>query len=121
MFQVPNQYRLRHRKWIGTEDVDGNNGMFVIPSDVRKGSELTIVASDGAGWEHVSVSLKNRTPDWAEMCQIKNLFWGENDVVVQYHPDKEDYVNFHKFCLHLWRPTEEGLPVPASILVGPKG
>ncbi len=55
------------------------------------------------------------------MCFIKDLFWDEDDVVVQYHPAKSDYVNNHQYTLHLWRPTEGEMPTPPSIMVGIKG
>ena len=77
-----------------------------------------VIASDGAGWEHVSVSLKNRTPNWAEMCFIKDLFWNEEDCVVQFHPPKSEYVDNHPNCLHLWKPIGKQIKTPPSILVG---
>jgi hypothetical protein len=72
------------------------------------------------GWEHVSVSKKTYTPTWDEMCYVKSLFWDEEDTVIQYHPAKSQYVNNHPYCLHLWRPTKERVPVPDPILVGIK-
>lgn len=42
----------------------------------------------------------------------------EDEACVEYHPKKEDYVNNHKHCLHIWKPTNEVLPLPPSILVG---
>lgn len=72
------------------------------------------------GWEHVSVSHANRAPTWLEMCTVKQLFWEDDEVVIQYHPARKDYVNFHPHCLHLWRPTRLKLPTPPTILVGPK-
>lgn len=85
---------------------------------------LTCVAYNGVidGWEHVSVSVagKNRTPRWDEMCFVKNAFWPEDDTVVQYHPAKEDYVNMHPFCLHLFRPVDGVFPKPDSLTVGIK-
>jgi hypothetical protein len=73
-----------------------------------------------SGWEHVSVSLYNRTPNWQEMCFVKDLFWEEDEWVVQYHPSKKAYVNCHPYCLHLWKPINALLPIPPSGLVGPK-
>lgn len=72
------------------------------------------------GWEHVSVSLEDRCPDWAEMCWVKDQFWTEDECVVQYHPAKKDYVNHHPYCLHLWKPLRFELPTPPTILIGPK-
>ena len=88
-----------------------------------KGAQITIISSGvdyEFGWEHVSVSIEHRTPNWAEMCFVKDLFWRDDEPVVQFHPPKSEYVNFHPFCLHLWRPLAALLPMPPSHLVGPK-
>lgn len=82
---------------------------------------LRVVVSWGMGWEHASVSTTTACPTWEQMCFIKELLWDAEDVVVQYHPAKSQYVNFHPYCLHLWRPTEETMPVPDPIMVGPVG
>jgi len=88
--------------------------------------ELRIIANDAsresAWWEHVSVSTPERCPTWAEMCFVKDLFWGEDELVVQFHPRKIDYVNCHPHTLHLWRPTrhKDRMPTPPTHLVGPK-
>lgn len=84
------------------------------------GKVILVIASDGMGWEHVSVSLPSRCPTWEEMCYIKNLFWDETDTVIQYHPPKSEYVNAHPYCLHLWRKIGYEFPLPESIMVGPK-
>lgn len=96
----------------------GNNGAFQFPGPNNQG--LRVIVSDGEGWEHVSVSCPNRCPNWPEMCFIKNLFWSEEETVIQYHPPKSEYVNCHPNCLHLWKPTDAEIPTPPSILVGPK-
>lgn len=69
--------------------------------------------SDGLErWEHVSVSREDRCPTWEEMCMVKALFWEDEETVIQIHPPKSQYVNRHKFCLHLWRyvGVEQQLP-----------
>lgn len=86
-----------------------DGGAFVIPFE---GRELFVIASHGGGWNHVSVSFKNRCPNWREMCHIKDLFFGEGSWAVQYHPPKSRNINFHEFCLHLWEPQNEKLPTP---------
>lgn len=74
-------------------------------------------------WQHVSVSIEGdkRPPRWSVMCIVKDLFWEPEDCVVQFHPPRSEYVNFHEGCLHLWRPLVEKMPMPLSIMVGPKG
>ena len=97
---------------------EGNNGFF---SFKKNNIRFYCQSSDGEGWEHVSVSLSvKRCPDWEEMCMIKNMFWDDEDCVVQYHPPKSDWVSMHQFCLHLWRPVEGDVKRPPSIMVGLK-
>lgn len=82
-----------------------------------------IVVSWGMNWDHASVSLPTleRCPTWEEMCSIKSIVWSDEETVVQYHPAKKDYVNFHPFVLHLFKPQGRiVLPKPPSIMIGPK-
>ena len=113
-FHVPNEYRLRVGEY-GSDDSIGNYGAFLIPYE---SFTMRVLASEGLGWEHVSVSLNNRCPNWKEMCFIKDLFWDEEDVVIQYHPKKSEYVNLYPNCLHLWRPVNQQIPTPPKELVG---
>jgi len=76
--------------------------------------------ANDTGWEHVSVSSEHRPPTWDEMSWVKDLFWEKHECVVQFHPPESEYVNYHPYCLHLWRAIEMSFPMPASILVGPK-
>lgn len=122
-FHVPNKLRIVHGI-MGSGDWAGNNGAFKLGMSHK--TDAMVIASDGEGWEHVSVRMidrptgKDRTPTWAEMCKIKDIFWDEEDCVVQYHPPKSEYVNNHPHVLHLWRPTNQNIPLPDSILVGIK-
>lgn len=123
MFHVPEQYRNTTHNHFGTTNLDGNNGLFVIPN----GSDIfQCIVSDGIGWEHVSVTVrtKNRqvynTPKWEDMCYMKEIFWDDEDVVMQLHPKKSEYVNNHPCVLHLWRPTEKEIPTPPMLAVGVK-
>lgn len=117
MFKVPEQFRIING-YFGSTPIDGNNGAFMLK--LKHSQKLMAIVSDQEGWEHVSVSRKDRTPTWDEMCQVKNIFWGEEDAVVQIHPPKSEYVNNHPYCLHLWRCVHTGMPLPPSIMVGVK-
>lgn len=121
-FHVPERFRLRKGSFA-SDNSAGNNGAFFIHSSIIKerGTPLKVIASDGMGWEHVSVSLPHRTPTWEEMCVIKAMFWDEDDCVIQYHPPRSEYVNNHPYCLHLWRPIDVTMPIPHSLLIGIKG
>ena len=95
-----------------------NDGMGGKYYDKYTGKWLNFIFSYQMGWEHLSVSMPSRTPTWEQMCIMKDIFWNKNEACVEYHPREEDYVNNHKHCLHIWRPTNEPLPTPPSILVG---
>jgi hypothetical protein len=122
-FHVPNHARMLKGQF-GSDASFGNNGAFFLTNRLaathERGTPLKIIASDGAGWEHVSVSLPHRCPTWAEMAFVKSVFWDGSDCVVQFHPPESEYVNNHPYCLHLWRSTEHAFPLPPSLLVGYK-
>lgn len=109
-------WRIREGRLASGDEIR-NNGAFMIPWG---GKVLSVIASDGLDWDHVSVSMPDRCPSWEQMCFIKDLFFDPEEAVMQLHPPKSDHVNHHKFCLHLWRPQVKRIPLPPSILVGPK-
>lgn len=111
--EIIEQYRLT--KYSSKED--GNNGAFIVPF---RSTELKVIVSDGAGWDHVSVSLPNRCPNWLEMHFVKELFFEDEETVIQFHPKRSEYVNNHPYCLHLWRNQRTEIELPPSILVGLK-
>lgn len=99
---------------------DGGMGEFVRGSQKR----MTVIWSWGGGFEHVSMDGKKRMPTWEEMCELKDMFFAEDECCVQYHPPKSEYVNNIPYCLHIWKPIEQfsgKLPVPPSLLVGVRG
>jgi hypothetical protein len=81
---------------------------------------LTFIFSWGGGWEHLSVSTPNKLPTWEQMCKLKEIFWEDEEACVEYHPRKSEYVNNHRYCLHIWRPINEELPTPPEWMVGIK-
>lgn len=95
----------------GAFQIDGPCGeplhMIVGPGD----------ADPDIPWEHVSVSTRRRTPNWKEMCFAKDLFWDDEEVVMQLHPAKSNWINNHPYVLHLWRPVNEKIPLPPHIAV----
>ena len=117
MFHVPEKFRLTTGSWRSDASY-GNNGVFLVK--LKHGQDVRTIAGEGMGWEHVSVSRTDRCPTWEEMCFVKNLFWNDEDCVVQLHPPKSEYVNCHPYTLHLWRPIGQTIPMPPSIMVGPK-
>ncbi len=128
-FHVPELARNTDHPMLGTSASDGNNGAFEIESP-EPGWRLMLICSDGGEWEHVSIHAyrgqgvlskgQQRTPNWREMVYVKDLCWDDEDVVMQLHPKKSDYVNMHPHTLHLWRPLAAEIPTPPSVFVGVK-
>lgn len=104
----PEKYRKKGRP--------GKPGVFMVPRNGEP-APLKCIASNELEWEHVSVFLTRRCPTWDEMNRIKDIFWDEDDTVMQLHPARKDYVNNHPYCLHLWRPLKEEIPTPNRFLV----
>lgn len=100
---------------IVTVAIDG--GMGEVQIGKWRGS---VIWSYDGGWDHVSVAPYNRRiiPSWEDMCRLKDMFWRDDEVVIQIHPAKSEYVNNMPNCLHLWRCTCAEQPTPPSIYVG---
>ena len=97
---------------------DGGNGVFVLPSPIDT-APLTVVASDGEGWDHVSVSRHNRCPNWPELEFIKRTFFRDDETAMQLHVPPSDHRSVHDYCLHLWRPNDgREIPRPPAMMVG---
>lgn len=109
MFKAPEHFRTSFPK-LESDSTFGCNGLFII-------GPLRCIISDKEGWEHVSVSRSDRCPNWKEMCEIKAVFWDDEDVVMQLHPKKSEYVNNHPYALHLWRPKDHVIPQPPKVFV----
>ena len=91
---------------------DKQNGLFVI-----KPKGLTVIISSGGGWEHASVSRRSRCPSYEDLDYVKRMVWDSCDCVMQLHVPATDHVNWHPYCLHLWRPLEAEIPRPPQVFV----
>lgn len=102
----------------------GKDGIVVIYDSGEAYKDEGGVEHPGSGWEHLSARVKmnngERVPTWEEMCWLKHLFWEDEEVVVQFHPKKSEYVNNHPFVLHLFKEVGKEFPHPPVELVGLK-
>lgn len=105
------QFELRHYGQTG----DSGNGVFFLTCG---GEKLAVIASDGEGWDHVSVSCENRVPTWREMEFVKRKFFEDHETVMQLHVPPAEHINCCENCLHLWRPHDESIPRPPANMVG---
>ena len=116
MFKLPTKFKVTGSGLPPLDcDTAGVYEMTVVANGAKQ--RLRVIASNGLGWEHVSVSRQDRCPTWAEMCAVKAFFWDKEDTVVQFHPPESEYVNVHPNCLHLWRPANFQIQTPPNYLV----
>jgi hypothetical protein len=111
-------YRMRGEAVREAYGWDGDEtcGAFTVPSPVDR-QPLVIVASTEGGWDHVSISRRNRVPNWAEMEHVARLFFRDDETAVQFHVPPSDHINIHPNALHWWRPQDQPIPRPPGIFV----
>jgi hypothetical protein len=82
---------------------------------------LRVIASTGAGWDHVSAHAyeagKMRIPTWLEMSMLYRVCFNTDETAMQLHVPEHDHVNVHSSVLHLWRPQFGAIPRPPAELV----
>ena len=110
---------LRETPRLTIKDIAPDGGRGIVRMLKWEG---TVIWSNGLGWDHVSVSpyKKHIVPSWEDMCMLKDMFFNDEEWVVEFHPAKADYVNNMPNCLHLWKPLHEIQPIPPSYLTGVK-
>lgn len=137
MWKVPEQYRITEAvagriqkmfpgqipekllaNWITGEEV-GPRGFFILPNPrTMKGMYILIQADNLQGWEHISIAIpsENRWPTIEELNWIREFFWDTDERLVQFHGKLKK----NEFCIHLWKPIDQELPVPPSFMAGTK-
>lgn len=75
--------------------------------------KLRVLASvdeiDGERWLHVSLSHPRRLPTYDELCYLKRHWFGADATAVEIHAPKDEHVNHHEFCRHLWATLDRKL------------
>lgn len=95
---------------------------FLIPLNDNK-KAFVIASEDFVGWDHVSAHIisvesgsLNRTPNNEEMQFLRNIFFEDEDVVVEFHPAKKDYINNYSYALHMWKSTDNVFSFPKRVV-----
>ena len=102
LLDIKNTYILWHEKQDGYAFVNKAIGITVI---------ITGEVHNNKKWLHVSFSRKSRMPDYNDISRIKKDFFGDNRKVIMIFPEKENHVNIHPYCLHLFHCIDgDGLP-----------
>lgn len=74
-------------------------GMFVMAS-------ITVMERWGP-LTHASISVTDRHPTWQEISALRDLFFPDTIDVMMLMPKREDYVNVHEHCFHIWQTPQE--------------
>ena len=99
-------------------DQDGSQGRRWIVSGVMTVICSVLTYPDGKRWIHVSCARKTRIPDWDDLKHVKEIILGDR-FAVQIFPPKDEYVNLHPFCLHLYSPEDQNYrPCPDFRIMG---
>ena len=95
---------IKNERIFNVQNMGIAKAAFVKLTDA--GTCSVIWCEDENGWEHISISPKKKfkLPTWNDMCQVKDIFFNDNEEVLQLHPKKSEYVNVRENCLHLWKP-----------------
>lgn len=123
MQRIPNSYRLR---------VDGTEGLvwsFTPPLDWEltriDGSCLAFfnigfadVGVSAGSWNgvvyiHASLVRLVGMPSYEDMVMLKESVFGPDRYAAQIFPSRDEHVNIHSRCLHLWGPIDpDHWPLP---------
>ena len=111
-------YRIKDAQVVRTygSTGDGGNGVFEVRSQ-HDGAPLLVVASNGGGWDHVSVSCGRRLPNYGDMVDVFKLFFKPDETAMQLHVPAAEHINCHPNCLHLWRPQLQAIPKPPRNMI----
>lgn len=85
---------------------------------IKQSDKALVSLTRIVGWEHLSVSFKNKIPSWECMNEMKEMFFYDDEECFQLHPKADNYVNNNEYTLHIWRPVDGNFPIPPSVLVG---
>jgi hypothetical protein len=64
-----------------------------------------IVGIENGLW-HLSIAHKNRYPSYDEIKQARYKFVPDNVTMAMLFPPKDQFVNVHPNCFHLWEIKE---------------
>lgn len=89
----------------------------------ERGIIYEVLVSQVFGWEHFSAvaiakdkfGLYLRIPNPDEMDMLREKFFNEDEMTIEVHPKKDDYVNINPYALHLWRRYDTELPTPPQV------
>src|SRR5258706_9285120 len=67
-----------------------------------KHNRISVIISIDADALHVSIAHSNRYPTWDEILAVRAWAFPDDTEVVMVLARREEYVNVHNNCFHLW-------------------
>ena len=66
------------------------------------------ISSKGGAYEYVSVMVlgEKRIPTWYELCDIKDIFFKDEEECFQEFPKKSESMNQQGYCMYIRRKKE---------------
>lgn len=107
------------RRWdceLRAHGVVGDEGAGVFVFE-REGVDLYCVMSSGEGWDHISISTRDRTPTWDEMEFVRKRVTKPGEVWMQFGVPDSLHINVHPYVLHWWRPQHREVRLPPRWMV----
>lgn len=65
--------------------------------------QCIIIVSVDNGKYHLSISHPSRLPTYDELKNARYKYTPNHLYMAQIFPPKDEFVNLHKYCLHLWQ------------------
>ena len=73
-----------------------------IPEPVMYGECSVLAAKEGDKW-HLSIAHRSRYPTLDEIRDARYKFVPDDVTMAMIYPPKDEYVNLHNNCFHLWQ------------------
>ena len=100
-----NRWRLRGISKLATTDVDGWNGVFIVPIS---GQVWYVQLSDRDGWRHLCAHSTNPKPPREVIRLLTETFFADDAAVVQFLSPSYLVDRY----IHLWESIEAPMPMP---------
>ena len=84
-------------------EIDGKSYMEI--PNVNDGN-LSVIVSKDKGRMHLSISHGRRPPTWSEIKEARYGYLPQVKYAAIILPPKEEYVDVHPFCFHVWEIAE---------------
>lgn len=72
------------------------------PGIFKMGRCDIIITIDDGLW-HLSISTPSASPSYNEIKQARYKFLPNDIYIAQIFPPKEEFINIHPYCHHLWQ------------------